>query len=729
MQHQMPLGGFRPILPRVGQRPHAGHRPSLTGKGSRSSVACEICRKKKVKCDAIRPTCSACLSLALVCVYRTAPAESSMAAIKRKYGELETYVEERKTTQSAMEQLFHAMQTRPEAEAAAIFARIRSAANPETILRQVSTGDLLLQLHVTPETRYRFEFPLRIDMPDALRSPANPYLQSRMYEAAFSPLGRKQPSPAFLAGNPPPSQYVKPYFTATIVDPRLDAVKPSQWSEVSKDDHLMRQLLRSYFSHEHQLMGCLHKDDFLDDMMSGSTQYCTPLLVNAVLALACHSYRQLPDRMHYWDPNTLGYKFFAEAKRLWELESNIDKSLTTIQTALIFNNLCNVNCVDKIGIAYKNQAIAIAHELGLFDPLLDTEGKRVRDSRTFTAWGGFFWISMQDFHFRLASPNLVPPSTPLPDPDEKPDWYGEFYIRYPMDSKPLSVNFEHLFKAKCDLALLMNAVSNNLFTPQGEHMRRSKHRPGELAKGFIQNLQAWYDALPVSLLPKNVVFPAQFQLHVLYHDIMSVLCETVLNDTTASIFGSPRAGTQLLLAYSKMAFETLMRLYYLRHGFEGCDCYLIQDLQVLAYLAQNQLKGVTDGTVDGRVKVEEARSTLFLAAKGLHIQGQNYYLALQLSHILQTDMRSEEASMLYKFTDVKRESSGIVRPRADHIQAQYPVSIVATKDRAEKSPGLGEVLLSLGALSIQTGSDNEMGTREPSRASSSTQIPDLDDYR
>lgn len=46
-------------------------------------------------------------------------------------------------------------------------------------------------------------------------------------------------------------------------------------------------LLKLYFQYEHQFLSFFHKDLFLDDMLSGSTTFCSELLVNAVLALAC----------------------------------------------------------------------------------------------------------------------------------------------------------------------------------------------------------------------------------------------------------------------------------------------------------------------------------------------------------------------------------------------------------------------------------------------------------
>jgi hypothetical protein len=255
--------------------------------------ACCGLKTKPRQCDAQRPTCSACGTLGLDCLYRDGPTENSkIGALKRKHDEVLEANEQLKESQLALQQLFHALRSRPESEANAIFRRIRAGADASSILRHVSTGDLLLQLQVTPETRFRFELPYRREMPSSLQTPANPYLRSLVYEVTLSGENALEPkgaSPGPLLENRYSPQYLKPYVVATLVEPKLDAVQPSNWTEVSKDDELMRALLSAYFLSEYQWLPCFHKDDFLDDMKSGSTQHCSSLLANTVLAFACVS--------------------------------------------------------------------------------------------------------------------------------------------------------------------------------------------------------------------------------------------------------------------------------------------------------------------------------------------------------------------------------------------------------------------------------------------------------
>ncbi|KAK4120218.1 hypothetical protein N657DRAFT_531873, partial [Parathielavia appendiculata] len=64
---------------------------------------------------------------------------------------------------------------RPEAEANEIVKRIRRGEDPECIVRFIKEGDLLLQLALVPETRYRYISPFLEEMRASLMRPESPY--------------------------------------------------------------------------------------------------------------------------------------------------------------------------------------------------------------------------------------------------------------------------------------------------------------------------------------------------------------------------------------------------------------------------------------------------------------------------------------------------------------------------------------------------------------------------
>jgi hypothetical protein len=185
---------------------------------------------------------------------------------------------------SALEYIFRILQTLPEHTSATVFAKIRWGGDPESIAQSLRGGDLLSELQLRPETRYRFEFPWRAKMPDFLLRPWNQYLNSPLYELTLQSENYAPTSPSSTEQENP--HYFMPITAAELIESRLDTVKPSNWTTVSCDDKLMRSILRSYFIHEYSWTTSFHKDDFLDDMQSGSTVFCSSLLVNATLAIS-----------------------------------------------------------------------------------------------------------------------------------------------------------------------------------------------------------------------------------------------------------------------------------------------------------------------------------------------------------------------------------------------------------------------------------------------------------
>lgn len=249
-----------------------------------------------IQCDGVRPQCSLCVARGRECTYTAEPNETRGSALKRKYSDLEKNMQQLQQAHDSLQGLVDALRFRDQGDVEAVLRRLRQGQDVESIARQIQTGDLLLQMRLSPETRFRHVLPYRSQMPLQLLTAHNPYLNSSLYEATFaSPesdmsisILPSSSSSALRRGEHRP-QYLKPYVAASIVDPRLDAVKPSAWTTISSDDDLMRKLLSLYFFHEFSWLNCFHKDLFLEDMLSGSTRFCSSLLVNAVLTQACVS--------------------------------------------------------------------------------------------------------------------------------------------------------------------------------------------------------------------------------------------------------------------------------------------------------------------------------------------------------------------------------------------------------------------------------------------------------
>jgi hypothetical protein len=303
------------------------------------------------------------------------------------------------------------------------------------------------------------------------------------------------------------SMYLKPYHAAELVDPLLD-VSVSSWTSVISDNELLRHLLSAYFIHQHPRFFPFHKDIFLRDMGGGRTRFCSPLLVNAVLAAGAQCCHSISKRNHFWHPQNLAYRFTAEAKRLWDLACMGESKLTTIQAALILNRVINLNGLDRIGHAYLERALAMAHDLQIFRGQSD-EATKIQKVRLVTAWSLFNWQVMSSYYFFRPPFLHNPPEIPLPDPIAHSQWYGELWLQYPADSAPTAVSYGFEFKERSALRVIMNEIAQQLYSKSsGHHRDLSLHR----FLDFRSRLEAWFNDLPEVLTPIKIVLPSQLEL-------------------------------------------------------------------------------------------------------------------------------------------------------------------------------------------------------------------------
>ena len=162
------------------------------------------------------------------------------------------------------------------------------------------------------------------------------------------------------------------------------------WTRVTRDAAFLEHLLNIYFCWGHPFYVLFSKELFLDDMNKGRSKYCSPLLVNALLAFACAFSDRPEAREDPSDPTTAGNHFFAEAARL--LFESDASNLTTVQ-ALALMGLREVSCGrDSSGFQYAGRCVRMSIELGLhlsFASASDKISPTELEARKITFWGCF----------------------------------------------------------------------------------------------------------------------------------------------------------------------------------------------------------------------------------------------------------------------------------------------------------------------------------------------------
>jgi hypothetical protein len=159
---------------------------------------------------------------------------------------------------------------------------------------------------------------------------------------------------------------------AADTDPRLASAK--HWTTVTSNTRLIVSILTSWVDREYSYYHYLDLEAFLDSMESGSSDYCSPLLVNALLASACvsllafASHRRryavpswmigflqctqstssaVKDRSKPFSEGSIMTAFYKEAVRLWDLEAG-RSSLTTIHAGICLCKLTRLILIPRL---------------------------------------------------------------------------------------------------------------------------------------------------------------------------------------------------------------------------------------------------------------------------------------------------------------------------------------------------------------------------------------------
>ena len=175
----------------------------------------------------------------------------------------------------------------------------------------------------------------------------------------------------------------------------------TSWTEATSDPDLVVHLLNMYFAWHYTYFTTLSKSLFYRDFQRGrtghdakrKTEYCTPLLVNAMLALGCHFTSWPQARADPNDSATAGDHFFREAKRLiLENDEHENPRLTTVQ-AFALMSVREAGCGREArGWVYSGMSFRMAYDLGLnIDSGSDNLDETEIDARRVTIWGCFLF--------------------------------------------------------------------------------------------------------------------------------------------------------------------------------------------------------------------------------------------------------------------------------------------------------------------------------------------------
>ena len=175
----------------------------------------------------------------------------------------------------------------------------------------------------------------------------------------------------------------------------------TSWTTVTLDAALVNHLMQMYMTWHYTYFTTISKHLFLRDFHHGKltqgttqeTEHCTPLLVNAMLAIGCHFSSWPEARSDPDDSATAGDHFFKEAKRLILVnDEHENPRLATVQ-ALALMSVREAGCGREAkGWVYSGMSFRMACDLGLD---VDSGNASLTadevDARRITLWGCFLF--------------------------------------------------------------------------------------------------------------------------------------------------------------------------------------------------------------------------------------------------------------------------------------------------------------------------------------------------
>ncbi|KAI1142938.1 fungal-specific transcription factor domain-containing protein [Hypoxylon sp. FL0543] len=529
------------------------------------STACIACRRRKSKCDGALPSCAACASVyGTECIY-------DPNSDHRRKGVYREKIDSMKARNSTLQILIEAILNAEEEDVPDIVKRIRTCdsldAVAESILKQEDFSSAGVEEEGQVEDDYTTDMPI-----EGERDLARKMGELRLENGSTRFIGGTSHLIHWDIRGVPNPEFEFRTTNAADVDPI------TSWSDVTKDREIVKHLLDMYFNWHYPYFTTLSRTLFYRDFLKGrwnvsrnKTAYCSPLLVNAMLALGCH----FTDAAYAYavpgDSWTKGDHFFGEAKRLIVDNDEYEKPrLTTVQ-ALALMSVREAGCGREAkGWVYSGMSFRMAQDLGLN---LDIGGiksdndnldEQEIDARRVTFWGCFLFDKCwSNYLGRL--PQIPKNSYSVPKYDVFPNEDAESWSPYtddgfddsakqPSRTRTIGLQLSKLCEISSDLLL---------FFYHPNHIGRSSGKSVELKKlsELHRRLEDWRKELPKELEPKEGQLPNVILMHMFFHLQYIHLFRPFLKYSPAASPLPPHVSPRRICTANAGAISKLMRLY------------------------------------------------------------------------------------------------------------------------------------------------------------------------
>ncbi|KAF3194157.1 hypothetical protein TWF225_008319 [Orbilia oligospora] len=492
----------RPLAPRPSILQHVPQKTIKKTK-TRISNACTACKARKTKCDNNKPKCTACTARPnSECVYFP-------FLDKRKRQHSTNNRDSKAREHELLNKIFNATKYCSKEELPKLLELIRGDASIEQIAEyiqdkledgdQMTIDDELVESSLEDESMRGDHGEIENEMPSS-PSTAQSYHRSRR------------------------SKTIDAMDIGSIVQISIPDVPSQPWTNVTTNDEFVSHLIQLYFTWEAPVYDFVEKAPFISEMRSGNpvnSRYCSPLLVNAMLASACrYSDRDasFEDRM---DPESCGNHFFEEAKRLWQAGSQ-STSLTNMQSLVIMHYFEAHRANDGVGIDYFDAGMNMYQELasGIYD-----SGEAV-ESPLQLSWPCWkLWICRCFASLVLREPYfLSPPNLPEPAMPDQVD-LNDTWHPYPQLTRSRPFQKMETARQCIELAKVVQTATVYLYSNNA-----TKYEPSGILD-IHQQFQAWYEGYLKTVNRTDSNLGPNMTLRIWYHALELHLFRGSISDT------------------------------------------------------------------------------------------------------------------------------------------------------------------------------------------------------
>ncbi|KAK6348795.1 hypothetical protein TWF730_009565 [Orbilia blumenaviensis] len=553
------------------------------------SSACLACRKRKSKCDGNLPACAACASVYLTeCIY-------DPSSDHRRKGVYKKDIDNLKTRNSTLQTLIQAILNYPEDKVLQLVYDIRNCESLDDVATKI-----MAQANEESGAEDESDLEERTGWDDTL-SDAPPSLESDISEKIGALSMNSHGQVKFIGATSSlsllpmgmASSAMTGDATALPEDPVLNDQDPmTSWTEVTKDRDLVIHLMNMYFTWHYPYFTTLSKRLFFRDFLKGNPgrnspkskiSHCTPLLVNAMLALGCHFTTVPGSRRNPSKSETAGDHFFQEAKRLiMENDEHEHPRLTTTQ-ALALMSVREAGCGREArGWVYSGMSFRMACDLGLQwspDGLPGMSDEEI-DARKITFWGCFLFDKCwSNYTGRL--PQLPSSSTTTPKYDVFPDEDSEIWTPYTDCGLTPELSQPGRTRAVNSYLIGLCEISNDILLGFYQPVRGGTTKESKLGKGrggkdaemkklleLYNRLEDWNQKLPAEMVAKEGALMSVLLMHMFGQVLYLLLFRPFLKVNPGSASFPANLSPKRICINASTTISKLLRLYKRTYGLK-----------------------------------------------------------------------------------------------------------------------------------------------------------------